>query len=242
MVKRILDRLNAEVSGLHDAAFLLALFALASQVLALVRDRLFAHFFGAGATLDLYYAAFRIPDFIFVSVASMVSLFVLIPFILEYQNRGADARAFLSTVTSAFFSFIALVSVAAFLAAPVLIERLFPGFSGSAARELITLTRIMLLSPILLGVSNIFLAITQAHRRVYVYGLPPVLYNLGIITGVLVLFPLFCAPGLAWGVVLGALFHLLVQVPIVRSLGFLPRLSRSIDWSVVRRVVATSIP
>jgi len=86
MIKGILKKLHKEVDGLHDAAYLLAVFALGSHILALLRDRLFAHFFGAGATLDLYYAAFRIPDFIFVSVASMVSLFVLIPFILVNYN------------------------------------------------------------------------------------------------------------------------------------------------------------
>lgn len=242
MIKRIFRRFQTEVPGLHDAAYLLALFAFGSHILALVRDRLFAHFFGAGATLDIYYAAFRIPDFIFVSVASLVSLFVLIPFILEYQEGGRNTREFLSTVTSAFFFFIVVVCAVVFVITPWLVGLLFPGFTESQLTHLTLLTRIMLLSPILLGISNILLSITQVYKRVYVYGLPPVLYNLGIIVGILVFYPVFGAAGLAAGVVLGALFHLLVQVPVVRRVGLLPRLTIKLNWQEIRRVVQTSVP
>ena len=72
MVKRILSLLHKEVRGLHEAAYLLGFFALFSQLLALLRDRLLTGQFGAGEILDVYYAAFRIPDFIFVSIASIV--------------------------------------------------------------------------------------------------------------------------------------------------------------------------
>jgi len=242
MIKGILKKLHKEVDGLHDAAYLLAVFALGSHILALLRDRLFAHFFGAGATLDLYYAAFRIPDFIFVSVASMVSLFVLIPFILEQQEKGKDTQKFLSNITSVFFLTIVFVAFVAFLIAPWLTRVLFPGFTSEMLTELVLLTRIMLLSPILLGLSNIFLSITQVYKRVYIYGLPPVLYNIGIIVGVLILYPVFGITGLAWGVVLGALFHLGVQIPVVRRVGLLPRLTTTYNWQEIRRVVATSVP
>ena len=242
MIKGILGKLHKEVDGLHDAAYLLALFALGSHILALVRDRLFAHFFGAGATLDLYYAAFRIPDFIFVSVASMVSLFVLIPFILEHREHKGDTRAFLSSVTSAFFFFIVFISAAAFIATPLLVSKLFPGFGGAQLEELIMLTRIILLSPILLGLSNILLSITQVYKRVFIYGLPPVLYNLGIIVGILMLYPVFGTSGLAWGVILGALLHVLVQIPSVRHVRLLPRITFSINWGEILRVVRTSVP
>src|ERR1035437_855769 len=74
-------RIAAPVRGLHQAAYLLAGLTLASQGLALLRDRTFAHTFGAGQTLDLYYAAFRVPDLVFALVSSLVSAYVLIPLI-----------------------------------------------------------------------------------------------------------------------------------------------------------------
>src|SRR3990167_10365171 len=104
MVKRFLNMLNIEVAGLHQAAYLLGFFAICSQVLALVRDRILASQFGAGNTLDLYYSAFRIPDILFVTVASIVSVSVLIPFLIERFEKGeAEAKEFVDNVFSFFF-------------------------------------------------------------------------------------------------------------------------------------------
>ena len=91
MVSSILRFLNKEISGLHEAAYLLGFFAILSQLLALVRDRLFAQEFGAGQVLDIYYASFRIPDIIFVTVASLVSMSILIPFLIEKREQGTEA-------------------------------------------------------------------------------------------------------------------------------------------------------
>ena len=88
MVKRFFKVFYREINGLHEAAYLLGLFALMSQILGLVRDRMLASSFGTGQFLDIYYSSFRIPDFIFVSVASIVSLSVLIPFITEKMNQS----------------------------------------------------------------------------------------------------------------------------------------------------------
>src|SRR3989344_2289834 len=85
MVSKLLRFIEREISGLHEAAYLLGFFAVLSQLLGFFRDRLLASYFGAGQTLDIYFAAFRVPDFIFMWVASMVSLSVLIPFL---SRRG----------------------------------------------------------------------------------------------------------------------------------------------------------
>src|SRR6185437_12482953 len=76
------------VRNLHQAAYLLAILTLASQALALLRDRTFAHTFGAGQVLDLYYAAFRVPDLVFALVSSLVSAYVLIPRITGMDREG----------------------------------------------------------------------------------------------------------------------------------------------------------
>src|SRR6185436_16008989 len=89
------------VRNLHQAAYLLAGLTLASQVLALLRDRLFAHTFGAGETLDLYYAAFKVPDLVFALVASLVSAYVLIPRISNAEP--SDARRLLSETATFLF-------------------------------------------------------------------------------------------------------------------------------------------
>ena len=104
MVKRFFSLINTEVSGLHQAAYLLAIFAIASHLLALVRDRLLTANFGAGHELDLYYAAFRIPDFIFITVGSLVSVSVLIPFLVEKMKEGPEeGKKFIGNIFTFFF-------------------------------------------------------------------------------------------------------------------------------------------
>ena len=90
MVRQIIRTLASPVRGLHEAAYVLAAFALLSQVLALVRDRLLAGTFGAHETLDLYYAAFRIPDFLFATVASLLSLYALMPVLSRLEAKVFD--------------------------------------------------------------------------------------------------------------------------------------------------------
>ena len=87
MVKKILSVLHKEITNINQAAILLGLFAFCSQILALVRDRLLAHIFGASSTLDVYYAAFRIPDFLYISIASLASITVLIPFFIKHHDH-----------------------------------------------------------------------------------------------------------------------------------------------------------
>ncbi len=243
MVKKILQFLGREQGGLHEAAYLLGFFTLLAQLLGFLRDRLLASHFGASTTLDLYYAAFRVPDFIFIWSASAVSLSVLIPFLTRklQESKGA-AREFLDTVFTAFFLSIVIVSALAMALAPYLVSLLFPGFGAKEGVEVVLLMRIMLLQPIFLGISNLFASVTQLERRFFVYAVSPILYNFGIIIGIFFLYPVFGLSGLAYGVVLGAMLHLLVQIPVIIRSGLLPRLSLRINWREVREVALVSFP
>jgi putative peptidoglycan lipid II flippase len=100
----------------------------------------------------------------------------------------------------------------------------------------------MLLSPILMGLSNLFSSVTQMFRRFMVYALSPVLYNAGILYGVLVLYPKFGLQGIAWGVVGGALLHGLIQVPVLIKHKFMPHLTLRIMWQDMKDLVMLSLP
>ena len=243
MVERIWQWLNREWGGIHEAAFLLGLSALGSQILALARDRLLAASFGAGSQLDIYYAAFRLPDLIYVLLASFVSVTVLIPFIINRTDDGlAPVRDFLNSVFTVFFAVMIPVLVIVWFLVPILVGYIAPGFSPDARAELIPLVRLLLLSPLLLGLSNLFGAITQATRRFFIYALSPVLYNIGIIFGLLVFYPRWGLLGLGGGVILGAALHAAIQWPSIRHAGLWPRLTRAIDWPALRQVALVSLP
>ncbi len=226
MVKRLISFLGREINGLHEAAYLLGVFAILSQVLALLRDRLLVHTFGAGTALDLYYAAFRIPDFLFVIIASFFSASIIIPFLsVKVKESQVSGREFLSVIFSVFLISIIFASVVTFVLAPYIVPQLFPGFSEEPLRsEIILMTRILLLSPIFLGLSNLFASVTQLYNRFFIYGISPLLYNIGIIVGVVFLAPKMGMSGLVWGVAIGAVLHFLVQVPFVIKQGMFPRL------------------
>ncbi len=218
MVKKVFELVYKEVRGLHQAAYVLGIFTFGSQLLALVRDRMLAHQFGAGMELDLYYAAFRIPDLLYVLFASTLSVYVLIPFVASRLGveDGSKARELLSQVFSVFLLCYSLLALCVFICAPWFLPVLFPGMEAQMA-ELVELTRILLLQPLLLGVSSLFGVVTQLGHRFVLYAISPLIYNVGIIAGIVLLYPSFGLPGLAWGVVFGALGHMLVQVPLVRS-------------------------
>lgn len=244
MVKSFLNLLNIEIAGLHQAAYLLGFFAICSQLLALFRDRILAAQFGAGDTLDLYYSAFRIPDILFVTVASIVSISVLIPFLIERFEKGEEeAKEFIDTVFSFFFCFMIVAGIVAYITAPYFMTLLFPVFAISDSfPDLVSLTRILLLSPVFLGFSNLLASITQIHRRFFIYAIAPVVYNIGIIFGIIFLYPKFGLAGLGYGVAIGAFLHFAIQIPFILSQNMLPRLRFPIKFSFIKKIIYTSLP
>ena len=242
MVRRILTLLFSEVRGLHEAAYLLGGFALLTQILALLRDRLLAHFFGAGELLDAYFAAFRLPDLLFVGVASLFSLYVLIPFLSEPSRASAEAqRALLGRVVSLFGLLMAAGAGLMFFAAPALLAVLFPDLAARSP-ELASLTRLLLLQPFFLGLSGIAASVTQLRGRFVLFAVGPLFYNLGIVGGILWLAPHFGLMGLGAGVVLGAALHLSVQLPFIVRAGFLPRLTPAVWSRELGDVLRLSLP
>lgn len=235
---------NKEVSGLHQAAYLLGLFAVLSQTLALFRDRILASLFGASQTLDIYYAAFRVPDIVFATVASLVSVSVVIPFLVERMDRNeVEAKRFIGNIFSFYMVLMCVVCAVLFFATPAFTRLLFPRISATSFYgDLVAMTRILLLSPFFLGLSNLFASITQVHKRFFVYAIAPVMYNVGIMFGILVLYPLFGLVGLAVGVASGAFLHMLIQVPSIMNSGFFPRMTFPIDFTSIRKIIFVSLP
>src|SRR3989344_3880713 len=104
-MNKILRIFSKEYGSINQAALLLGFFAFLSQVLALFRDRFIAHFIGPSPALDAYYAAFRVPDLIFICIASLASFTVLIPFIvarMSGENVTPEARKNFNDVFTVF--------------------------------------------------------------------------------------------------------------------------------------------
>lgn len=245
MPKKILTFINREFTGINEAALLLGGFAFLSQLLGLIRDRMLASVIGPGPVLDIYYAAFRIPDFLYISIASLASVTVLLPFLMDRikgGESGKKAREFLNNIFTAYMLFMVSASILIVLLMPYIAKYIAPGFTESQTSSLITTSRIMLLSPILIGLSNLIGSVTQLYRNFFIFSLSPIFYNLGILLGIIYLFPFLGVYGLAIGVIIGAFLHLLVQVPTVIKHGLFPHLIFKINWTEIYQVMKLSLP
>lgn len=218
---RIFSFLHRRQAVLQHAVLLLGAAALASRVFGLLRDRIFAAQFGASDTLDVYFASFLIPDFIYnLLIAGAISA-AFIPVFLElYQKNEAHAWKMSLNFLNIASVFLGVLAFVAFLVMPFIVNIIAPGFDGEKRELTVLFSRIMLLSPVLLGVSAVFSGINQSLRHFWPYALAPIFYNVGIIAGAVLFVPYFGITGLAWGVVLGALLHLAIQVPSVVASGF----------------------
>ncbi|HNU81216.1 MAG TPA: murein biosynthesis integral membrane protein MurJ [bacterium] len=215
------------INNITAAAALVALFSVASRFLGVVRDHILAGSFGAGAELDIYYAAFRVPDFIYNLIVLGALSAGFIPVFSEMIKRSeiwpGEKEKLVRLANNVFNSLLLLIillSVFGVIFAAPVTAWITPGFSAEAKAQTAHLTRIMFLSPLFLGMSGVLGGILQSYKRFFVYSLSPVFYNLGIIFGALVLVDFWGIDGLAWGVVLGAVLHFAVQLPTVWSLGF----------------------
>ncbi|MFW6282727.1 MAG: murein biosynthesis integral membrane protein MurJ, partial [Minisyncoccales bacterium] len=189
--------------------------------LGIFRNRLLASTFGASAELDAYFAAFRLPDFIYNILIAGGIVVAFLPLFGEYFKENKEkAWGFVNNVLDVFLVLLISISIIFFIITPFLVDLIAPGFEGAQRSLTILLTRIMFLSPILLGLSSVFSGIVQYFDRFLVYSLCPIFYNLGIIIGIIFLSPKFGILGVSFGVILGALLHFLIKIPAAFSCGF----------------------
>jgi len=207
--------------SVNKAALIVGFFTLASRLTGLVRDRLFASNFGAGDILDSYYAAFRIPDLVFNLLILGTLSIAFIPVFSELlllDKKKAITTA--NTILNFSFFLVSAICLLLFIFIEPLAKLLVPGFAGQKLLETISLTRLFLLSPIIFTISNVFTSILNAQKKFFFVGLAPILYNAGIIFGLYAFYPIYGIQGLGYGVILGALAHLLVQIPQAIALGY----------------------
>jgi len=252
MFKRLL---NGQINSITMAAFLVASSSLLSRLLGMFRDRILAGEFGAGDTLDIYYAAFRLPDLIYNLLilgalsAGFIPIFTslikshkekALSLISGHKNEPAWELA--SNTLNVLAVTLVILCGIGIIFAPWVMKLITPGFGGDKMALTAELSRIMFLSPLFLGISSVFGGILQSFKRFFVYSLSPIFYNIGIIIGALYFVPLWGIYGLAWGVVLGAFAHMMVQLPTLLHLGFRYNFKMDLKNRNLRKIGAMMIP
>lgn len=218
--KRLLSRKQTNVLS---AAFIIMLAYGASSLLGLARNRLLAgHFFsGQEAQLDAYFAAFVLPDTIFQLLILGALSAAFIPVFTSYLNRDKEEawKMAQSAMTMVLILFL-VISSALFVFAGTASKILAPNFSETQLVLMTGLIRIMLLAQFFFGMSSFMTGILQSNHHFLLPALAPIVYNLGIISGIILLSPWMGIYGPAVGVIFGAVLHFLIQLPLAVKLGF----------------------
>lgn len=240
MIKAFFSNQSKTITG---AAIILGAASFVSRLIGIFRDRIFAHTFGAGPILDSYYAAFRIPDLVYnlIIVGTLSAGFIPIFTELINKDKKEAWRMTNSIINILGLSLVVICSVL-FIFTPQIMPYLVPGFSAENLSMTIMLTRIMFLSPILLGVSGIISSVLQSFKSFLIYSITPIVYNIGIIIGALFFVPVMGVKGLAYGVILGALLHLSIQIPDLIRHGFRYQIIFDFKNSYVKKIGKLMIP
>ena len=240
------ERAREASTGRH--AFLVGAGILLSRVIGLVRQRVFAYYFGTSAAGDAFTAAFRIPNFLQNLFGEGALSASFIPVYARLLSRGDEREA--GRVAGAVFSLLALVTsvivLAGVLTTPYLIDAIAPGFEGEKRDLTIRLVRILFPGAGLLVLSAWCLGVLNSHRRFFLSYTAPVVWNVAMIAS-LVWFgrrlDQFALAGwVAWGSVAGSGLQFLVQLPTVLRLVRALRLGLDLAGESVRTVVRNFVP
>lgn len=222
MVKNLFSLLYSRQTSILSAASIIMTTMMLSKVLGLIRDRLLAHVFSPDK-IDIFWAAFRLPDLIFQIVILGALSVAFIPVFTEHlEHKGKeDAFEMARAVLIIFLSIFILITILIYIfAEPVISNFIAPGFTPARQLQVVELTRVILFGQIILVLGSFFIGISQSFQRFIIPSLSPLFYNFGIILGIVFLSKYFGILGAAYGVVIGAFMHAAVQLPLIWSIGF----------------------
>jgi len=239
MWHRFWHKINNTVTG---GALIITFFSLLAKIFALLRERLIAHNFAASEMSDIYYSAFRLPDLIFNTLVLGALTSAFIPIFQRVWHKDKDKGIELSnSVLNFFLIFISILVLLAFIFTPQIMPLITPGFLPWQIESVVSLSRIMLLSVLFFVASNLIGGILNSFKRFFSFSLAASFYNIGIIIGILFFYPRLGLVGLSYGVLLGAIMHLLVQLPEVYKNGWHYKFVLKFDKNL-RRILKLMLP
>jgi putative peptidoglycan lipid II flippase len=208
---------------LPGGALTLAGLTLAGYAMGLVRDKVLAHTFGAGAELDAYNAAFILPELALDVLVAGGLVAPFVPLFLGLRDEAAaDAQRFARTVLGLACGAMVVVSVVLFAVAPATVAFIVPGFTDEQKDLYVGLFRVMCMTTPVFAASLVVGEVLVAERRFLWYGLAPVMYSAGIAAGALLFSSTLGIYAAAWGAVAGAIAQLGARLIGVRGTGFRP--------------------
>ncbi len=224
LLQKSLGILMRRQTNILSAAFIIMLTVILSQILGLIRQRLLVSIFGASDTLGIYLASTRLPDFLFQIIIAGALSSAFIPVFSDYLVKGKeeDAHKMASTLLLWGLFLFSLFSIILFILAPFFLKlfNLGSGFSEGQMILMANLMRVILIGQLLFIIGTFFSTLLQSYNHFFIPGIAAALYNLGIIIGILLFSTAAGIYAAAYGVILGSIIFLGVQIPLVKKIGF----------------------
>ena len=253
MVMRIIAKgkqvVSSEQNTILSAATVIAIIFAFSAVLGIIRNRLLAGYFGDSPELSIYFAADVIPSLIFTLIisGSLSSAFIPV-FTQGYKKSHKEGWDITTGVLNVTLVLLLIFSVLVFIFSEFIVTELIGRNSELTHAQIdlmVQLMRIMMIAQVPLIMSSIFTSILQSFNKFVVSALAPVLYNVGIITFIILFAPTLGVYAPALGMIFGSLLHMGIQIPMVKNLGFKYRFqmmwkNRSV-WKVYKLMIPRTI-
>lgn len=233
-------------TNILSAAIILMVMILVSGILGLMRDRLLASLFFRGGKqwqLDIYFASFRIPDMIFQILILGTLSAAFIPVFSEYLIKNKkEANYFSCIVLNSCLLIYFILATFIFIFIRPLSQLITHNLSFAQLNLMVNLSRLLLLAQSFFVVSNFFTAILQSNQRFLLPALSAVLYNLGIILGIVFLTPILGIYGPVAGVIFGSFLHGAIQLPLLKNLGFHYRFILNFNHPGIKKIGRLMLP
>ncbi len=250
MVKSLLQKgkeiLFQRQSNILSAAFVIMSTVIFSQILGLIKQRLLVSIFGASNILGVYLASSRLPDLLFQVVIAGALSSAFIPIFSDFliKNKHNEAYRMASSLISIGVVFFVILSIPLFVFAPFFLRLLNigNGFSPTQMDIMAALMRIILFGQIIFIIGAFLSALLQSYSLFFVPGIAAALYNLGIIVGIVAFVNTAGIFAAAYGIVLGGVIFVVVQLPLVKKVGFKLKPSLSIRSPGVMEVIRLMWP
>lgn len=242
--------LTKKQEGIASAAAIMMIIMLATKVVGFLRQFLFAHQFGASRELDMFIASNTIPEMI-VNLLILGSVnAALIPVVSQALHKEGEeyTRKLVQGVLTVFGFALLLLSFTAFIFAKPLINwsialaNPLDPFSVDQIDQMVSMMRILLISPAILGISNLITGVLHVYQRFVIPQIAPLLYNLGGLVAIFVLVPFLGIKGLAIGVIIGSVLHLAIQLPLLKHLGLSLKFNFDLKNSYILRMGKLMVP
>lgn len=220
MVKRISKIFHSQ-NSIRAASILLVITLALSNILGLFRDHFLARYIQT-ADLDIYFAAFRIPDLVFNFLILGAIFSALVPVFSEFKSKDDLKNGWMVVNSVLNLAVVAMIvsAILVYIFMPFLVHLVVPDFAADKITKTIRLSRILMLTPIFFSMSYVISGVLNTYHRFVAYSFAPLVYNLSIIVGIFAAARKYGIEGVVYFVVIGSVLHLLIQIPTAIKIGF----------------------